>query len=162
MEELRHRSLAATQAATLRAVLARLIPADEHGPGAVEAGVLSFLDSELAGALRGRRGRYAAGLDALGPDFAELDPAEQDAILRRAEAGELGAELRAWFELVLGDCIDGYLSDPAYGGNRGSAGWKVVGYPGPALVWREEEQQLDAVVPARGSTVLTLRETVRR
>jgi hypothetical protein len=27
--------------------------------------------------------------------------------------------------------IYGFLADPRYGGNRGFAGWKLMGYPGP-------------------------------
>ena len=27
-------------------------------------------------------------------------------------------------------CVNGFLCDPMYGGNRDYAGWKVTGYPG--------------------------------
>src|SRR5215831_197569 len=40
----------AEEARTADVVLARLIPADENGPGAREAGVVVFLDRQLAGA----------------------------------------------------------------------------------------------------------------
>lgn len=40
----------AEEAAAVDAIVARLIPADELGPGAKEAGVMAFLDEQLAGA----------------------------------------------------------------------------------------------------------------
>src|SRR5438105_6110139 len=68
--------------ATLAALLDRLIPADEHGPGAVEAGVVDFVESALAEPLAELRGVYAQGLAAVnelatstrGAAFAELEP----------------------------------------------------------------------------------------
>ena len=35
-----------------------------------------------------------------------------------------------FFEAVRVHTIIGFLADPKYGGNRGYAGWKVIGYPG--------------------------------
>jgi hypothetical protein len=51
----------------VEAAIARLIPADELRPGAKEAGVAVFLDSQLAGAWGSgdhlyRHGPFAAGL----------------------------------------------------------------------------------------------------
>jgi gluconate 2-dehydrogenase gamma chain len=163
--ELRHYSLDAEQADTLAAVLARLIPTDEVGPGAQEAGVIHFLDSEFNGALRGRVPAYQAALRDLddyarsrhGTSFAALGPAVQDDVLRDVESGATGSTtLTRWFPLVLDDCLDGFLSDPVHGGNHDFVGWKLVGYPGPSLVWTEEEQELDHQVPFRSSSVVTL------
>jgi hypothetical protein len=169
---LAHDSLEPALARTLVALLGRLIPGDELGPGAAEAGVLDFVDSELRGALYSRRGLYADGLRRLddlareraGDEFAALPAERQDELLHEVEAldprGEDGA-LRAFFEQALGDCIDGFLSDPVYGGNAGGAGWKLIGYPGPSLTWTKEEQELDVVVPWRDSTVANLRRRER-
>ncbi len=153
---LTHLSLTEAEAETLAAVLDRLIPSDDRGPGAVEAGVLAFIDSELAGALKHQHGAYAAGLAELdaqavaqhGEPVARLPAPAQDELLRGIEAAS-----GPWFEMVLGDCIDGLLSDPAYGGNRDFAGWRLVGYPGPSLIWTEEEQELDRRIPFRGSSL---------
>ena len=53
------------QAAIVRAASGRIIPADENGPGAIEAGVVFFIDRQLAqGGLSGpeyRLGPYQAG-----------------------------------------------------------------------------------------------------
>ncbi|MFT3866667.1 MAG: gluconate 2-dehydrogenase subunit 3 family protein [Solirubrobacterales bacterium] len=169
---LAHASLDPAAARTLAALLDCLIPADDLGPGATEAGALAFIDSELAGSLRAKRGLYADGLRRLdeyataaaGSEFAALDPARQAELLKEIEAlspgGGQGA-LKVFFEQALGDCIDGFLADPVYGGNVDEAGWKLVGYPGPSLTWTEAEQQLDVVVPRRGSSVANLRERER-
>lgn len=165
--QLAHASLPPEAAATLLSMLRRLIPTDELGPGADEAGVLDFIDSELSGSLRARREVYLSGLDELdriadqrcGDAFLALAPSLQDEIIREIATldpdGERAA-MRGFFEQVLGDCIDGFLSDPLYGGNRDGIGWKLIGYPGPTLVWTEAEQQLDHVVPFRDSSVLDL------
>lgn len=44
-----YRFLSAAEVETLTAMVNRLIPADDLGPGAVEAGVLTFIDRELGG-----------------------------------------------------------------------------------------------------------------
>ncbi|HEX5768817.1 MAG TPA: gluconate 2-dehydrogenase subunit 3 family protein, partial [Burkholderiales bacterium] len=35
-----------------------------------------------------------------------------------------------FFELLLALTMEGYLGDPVYGGNRGMAVWKMIGFPG--------------------------------
>src|SRR6201997_3422582 len=59
------------EAAFINAAVARLIPADDLGPGAVEAGVPTFIDRQLAGAYgRGERwymqGPWSPGLPTQG------------------------------------------------------------------------------------------------
>jgi gluconate 2-dehydrogenase gamma chain len=53
------------EADTLDAIVARLIPTDENGPGATEARAAIYIDRALAGPLRAARGIYAAGLAAM-------------------------------------------------------------------------------------------------
>ena len=35
-----------------------------------------------------------------------------------------------FFESLLDVTIEGFFSDPAYGGNRDMAAWKMIGFPG--------------------------------
>src|SRR5687767_14071132 len=58
-------SLNAGEAQTLRGIVARLIPADENGPGALEARADRFIDRALSGALKSQRQAYASGLAAV-------------------------------------------------------------------------------------------------
>ena len=58
-------NLTSAEAATLEALVARLIPSDANGPGALEAGAARYIDGALANALAAQRPAYAAGLAAL-------------------------------------------------------------------------------------------------
>ena len=53
------------EARTAAAVFERLFPADQHGPGAIEIGVLAYVDQALAGAYRDKVEAYRLGLAAL-------------------------------------------------------------------------------------------------
>src|SRR5436309_6236189 len=78
-------SLTPAEAKTLRAIIARIVPADENGPGALEARADRFIDRALAGALKNQRSAYAAGLAAVdsfaqsskGALFAKLSATDQ-------------------------------------------------------------------------------------
>src|SRR5436190_1609203 len=82
-------SLTPAEAETVRAVVSRLIPADENGPGALEARADRYIDRGLGGALKASRAAYSTGLADLnaraqtlkGQSFARLSPADQDAVL---------------------------------------------------------------------------------
>src|SRR3989442_9233182 len=79
-------TLTAAESDTLEAIVARLIPSDENGPGAAEARAAHYIDRALAGALASARRAYAAGLAALntyaqtsrGGPFAKLQAKDQD------------------------------------------------------------------------------------
>ena len=58
-------NLTAAESDILDAVVARLIPTDEHGPGATEARAAHYIDRALGGALASSRQTYTAGLAAL-------------------------------------------------------------------------------------------------
>ena len=153
------------EADMLTALVDRLIPPGESGPGGVDAGVVTFIDHQLAGTfgaastwyMRGPfaegkpgqgwqyaltpAGMYRHALEALervvraeqGKGVAELSAAERDALLTRMEKQPFdlsGLPSSAFFELLLNNTIEGYFSDPLYGGNRGAATWKQIGYPG--------------------------------
>ena len=152
------------EAAFIHAACARLIPLDELGPGAVEAGVPNYLDKQLGGAWGGgerlyRSGPWQAGtpsqgyqlpftpgelfrnalrgieadLKAQGKDFGKLSGDEQDAYLKTLEAGGKdlnGVPSEVFFQTLLAMTVEGYFSDPAYGGNKDMAAWKMIGFPG--------------------------------
>lgn len=82
-------TLSETEATTLDAIVARLIPADANGPGAAAAGAVRYIDRAFGGALAASREAYRAGLATIdayarssrGAPFAQLSPQNQDAIL---------------------------------------------------------------------------------
>jgi len=148
-------SLSSAEAETLRAIIARLIPADENGPGALEARADRFIDRALAGALKNQRSLYTSGLAAVdayaksskGSAFAKLPAAEQDAILREMQANratgfpEQGSG--QFFNLVRTHTIQGTFSDPFYGGNENFIGWELIGYPGARVAVSQNLQRID-------------------
>ena len=146
-----HGALTVSELATLRAVVSRLIPTDDLGPGAGDAGVHIFIDRGLAGPLAARLPLYRAtlkALDAVAPkgDFAAATPAQQDAVVARLEAGTLSGAPEGAFAQVLEHTREGMFGDPVYGGNRDFAGWDLIGYPGIKLLWTKAEQEVNATV----------------
>ncbi len=130
------------QLAALRALLDRLIPADEF-PGAVEAGVSDYVLRQLSGDCASEAIRLTQGLIQLDAEaaarsgaglFCSLGPAAQDALLADLEAGRT---LTAWPAGIAGPAFfarlvelahEGFYADPANGGNRGGVSWKMLGY----------------------------------
>jgi gluconate 2-dehydrogenase gamma chain len=137
-------SLTPAEAITLRAVIARIIPADENGPGAFEAKADRFIDRALAGALKNQRAQYSSGLAAIdaqaqsakGAAFAKLSPSDQDAVLTAMQS-------TPFFNLVRTHTIQGTFSDPFYGGNENFIGWNLIGYPGSRIVVSANLQRMD-------------------
>lgn len=94
--------------------------------------------------------RYRAGLAAIdghlkrekGRGFAALPAAEQDAFLTQLEKGEVtlppgSGGAQGFFNLVLQNTMEGFFSDPVYGGNRGMASWRMLGFPGTRYDYRD-------------------------
>ncbi len=136
------------------AAAARIFPADDAGPGANEAGVVIYIDRQLAGPWGRDRYRYtrepfAAGPPELGYQGREsprevyraglrsiaglrgLPGTEQDARLKQIESTMFFAMLRR-------HTIEGMFCDPMHGGNAGKIGWQLVGFPGPRMSYHDE------------------------
>ena len=142
------------EALAIAAAAARIFPNDETGPGANEAGVVIYIDRQLASAY-GRdhyrytqppflegvpeqgyqaqdtpREIYRAGLKLLGR-FHLLGPAEQDARLKDIESTR-------FFSLLRTHTIEGMFCDPMHGGNVDMIGWQLIGFPGPRMGYFDE------------------------
>lgn len=128
------------QLSTLRALVDRVIPADEY-PSGWEAGVGDYLLHQLErGDLRRLVNTYRAGLTALdaescaalGVHFDQADTAAQDSLLARLEKASVETvwpvNPAQFFTLVIEHCMEGYYSDPGNGGNRGGVSWKMIGF----------------------------------
>jgi gluconate 2-dehydrogenase gamma chain len=121
--------------AAMEAFADRILPEDEHGPGAVAMGATVAIERALAADLAASRPAVQEALQALGDGFATWAPEEQDAAVARLEATDPVA-----FALLRGLVIEGAFGDPAHGGNAGGAGWALLGYPGPRRVVPAEDQ----------------------
>lgn len=152
-----------TEAAFMEAVVDRLIPPDDLGPGANEAGVVTYIDRQLAGAWGAGERLYRSGpwhqgtpsqgyqlpftpaelfRNALrgiaqqgqkGTPFEKMPGNEQDAFITRLQNGTddlEGVPAKTFFESLLALTVEGYFSDPAYGGNREGRTWAMIGFPG--------------------------------
>jgi gluconate 2-dehydrogenase gamma chain len=153
------------EAAFIEAAIDRLIPPDETGPSATEAGVQFYLDKQLNGAWGAGERLYRSGpwqqgtptqgyqlpfipselfrtaLRGLNADvkrrhggaLAALSAADQDAYLKSLQSNPIdlqGVPSNVFFDSLLSLTIEGYFSDPVYGGNKDMAAWKMIGFPG--------------------------------
>jgi gluconate 2-dehydrogenase gamma chain len=152
-------NLTAVESDVLEAIVARLIPTDETGPGAAEARAARYIDRALGGALAQFRQAYAAGLAALdsharqskGASFARLPAVDQDAALIDVETGVatgFPGSPAAFFNLVRTHTLQGTFGDPYYGGNANFAGWDLIGYPGVRTIVTPDEQRLGGDTPS--------------
>lgn len=116
------------QLARLRAVIDRIIPADQD-PGALDLGADDYVAAQLAGEAREFAEDIFAGLEALDlagrvnyqAAFAALPPPQQDALLS-------AVEMQPWFLALAELTAEGFYADPANGGNRGARSWAMIGY----------------------------------
>jgi len=152
------RFFTAAEARVVQAACDRIFPSDESGPGATEAGVVIYIDRQLAGPYgrdkcrytkgpfvdsvpeHGYQGKdspreiYRSGIKGLG-NFADLAAAERDQRLRAIEK-------TAFFRMLRQHTIEGMFSDPLHGGNANMIGWQLIGYPGPVMSYRDEIDKL--------------------
>jgi len=129
--EPRFTSLSAEEAKELEAVCDRIIPSDDEGPGAKEAGAIFFIDyvlthyePESQAKVRKALADYAK--DAAPKLFSELTAEQQIEILKKHEKTEE-------FDLIRSYTIFGFVGDPSYGGNRDDMGWKYIGFENPGM-----------------------------
>ncbi len=76
-----------------------------------------------------------------GQDFDRLSEMDREAALKAMEGDKApfpGFSSRMFFDALLQITMEGFFSDPIYGGNRDMAGWKMVGYPGLPATYRED------------------------
>jgi hypothetical protein len=134
---------------TLKAALDRIIPADDLGASANEAGVFVYIDRALGGSRAGALSVLQGGLKALDTaagsgGFAGLDADKQDELLTTAEGGTLAGDPGGFFATLNQLTREGMFSDPIHGGNVDFAGWDLMGYPGVKLVWTAEDQAVNS------------------
>ena len=136
-------SLTSPQLVTLRALLDRLVPADDF-PGALAAGTDHFIVALLDGDAADEAPGIALGLDQLDAEavarhgaegtFGSLTAGQQDALLLALERGETATPwpaplvATAFFNRMVTLAAEGFYADPANGGNRDAASWRMVGY----------------------------------
>jgi gluconate 2-dehydrogenase gamma chain len=124
------RVLTRAQADAIDAMTARILPSVDGRPGAHEAGVVYFVDKSLATFNAAQKTVYAEGVADLNrratekspgvAGFAALPPEKQDELLHDIEH-------TPFFQAARFDTIVGTFAVPEWGGNRGYAGWHMLG-----------------------------------
>jgi gluconate 2-dehydrogenase gamma chain len=156
----RWRALTNAEAETLAAACEQIVPTDDF-PGAAEAGVVVFIDRQLATREKDELGTWQQGVRALdataqqrkGMPFAELPFEEQTALLGDLEAGQVPATLwgdldpQAFFGRLVRYTMMGFYGDPRHGGNRQHVSWRMLGVPPAPIRGRLHE------VPVASPTV---------
>jgi gluconate 2-dehydrogenase gamma chain len=156
------RFLTGPEGKVIVAACERIFPADESGPGAIQANVVVYIDHQLAGPYgtdkhrylqppfvqsipeHGYQGQenpqqiYRAGIKTLGTDFAGLEGPQQDERLARQER-------TLFFQLLRQHTLEGMFCDPMHGGNAGMVGWQLIGYPGPQMSFRGQVDHYNGV-----------------
>ena len=95
---------------------------------------------------------FAAGIEATndwsrktyGKEFDRLAPADRAAALTAMEEGKAELEhfsAKAFADRLHAIVMEGFFSDPMYGGNRNMAGWKVLGFPGLPATYKDVVDQ---------------------
>jgi gluconate 2-dehydrogenase gamma chain len=126
-----------------------MMPADDYGPGALDAQVLTYIERALADELVALLPAYRGSLQRVeqhvrtqhSARLADASPEVQQSVIGDlAEDRIAGAE--GFFLMLRTHVIEGFLGDPARGGNADGIGWQTIGYPGPRQVVTVEQQQL--------------------
>ena len=88
--------------------------------------------------------------DKHGKSFADLDPANQEAVLTGLEKGQIeipAMKASEFFLLLLANTKEGYFADPMYGGNLHMGSWKMIGFPGARADFKDWVLQPGKVYP---------------
>lgn len=114
-----------------------VFPEFDDYAGARTTGVDEFLLKRMAEddakPLRDALNQITKALDQVTPHgrkFTELDSHERETLLHRLVEQEDNVFSQRW-QIFIRYCLEAYLSDPRWGGNRGGAGWRSVGLEGP-------------------------------
>ena len=124
----------------LGAIAEQIIPTDEW-PGGRDAGVVNYIETQLAGPYRRFQSDYHKGLAAIkstcmsryGKKFEALLWDEQTAFLKEMEAGRLSdgpwrnGFSRHFFELLRSHSLQGFYGSPRHGGNKNYVSYKMMG-----------------------------------
>jgi gluconate 2-dehydrogenase gamma chain len=141
------RFFADAEATVIDAVAEQIIPADQHA-GARAAGVVDFIDRQLAGVFHAHQVTYRNGIAGIqqtsqlmfGRAFEALEWPHQTDVLRSLERGDAPGVTwetespQSFFELVRDHVMQGFYGSPRHGGNRGFASFRMIGIDYPRIV----------------------------
>ena len=132
--------LSDSHARILSALCEQIIPADDF-PSASQAGVVTYIDRQLARHYRRHQETYREGFaqvdtmsrDHLGRAFTDATPAQQLQIVIALEK-----ENHGFFELLRQHTMEGYYGSPRHGGNHDAVSWRMLGLDEPPVRGRAQ------------------------
>jgi gluconate 2-dehydrogenase gamma chain len=127
------------EGALLEAIAEQFIPADQD-PGAQEACVVNFIDTQLVKHYIRFQQTYRSGLQAFQntcealtkQKFEKLNSAEQIAFLEKMERNDvpkdhwITQQPASFFRLMLNHCMQGFYGDPRHGGNCNHVSYAMI------------------------------------
>lgn len=143
------------EAKRLIAICECIIPADD-APGATDAGVIYYIDKQLAGFFRKFQQAYQEGLAMVkkdcrkiyGSEFESLSFPKQNEYLKLMESN--APDLNSWtgnhpsdfFNLVLSHTMQGFYGPPRHGGNKNYASYRMLGIGYPAIIGQNHYKKI--------------------
>lgn len=138
------------------ALCEQIIPSDQYGGGATEAGVIHYIDRQLVAVFDYDQLIYQQGVEALqqsclelhGKRFEALDADIQLQILQTLESHELpekwwgGLDPERFFQLVIDHTMQGFYGSPRHGGNKNYMSYRMMGFDYPLVVGRNHYAHL--------------------
>jgi len=135
------------EAALVNLISDQIIPRDQD-PGGIDAGVVYFIDKQLAGPYARFQADYRNGLAGVqescrtmyGRGFAQVSWNEQTKVLEALESGQ--AKGKTWaktssarfFELIRDHCMQGFYGSPRHGGNKDYVSFRMLGIDYPQII----------------------------
>ena len=121
------------------AMSSRIIPTDD-APGAVEAGVVHYIDQQLVSHYRrwtlvyreGLKGVQKLSMAVHSKVFQDLKPEQMDALMEQIENETVPTELNPgkqvtrFFNLFVDHCMQGFYGDPRHGGNHDWVSYQML------------------------------------
>lgn len=140
----------------LIALCEQIIPADHHGGGATEAGVINYIDRQLVAVFDYDQLIYQLGLEALqqsclqlhGKRFETLGWDTQFQVVKSMESNELPKDCwpeldsKRFLSLVISHTRQGFYGAPRHGGNKNYMSYKMMGFDFPLVVGRNQYAHL--------------------
>ncbi len=146
-KEKTYMSFSNMQSDCIGAICEQIIPTDEY-PGAIDAGVVNYIDKLLYQRFPELKERYLAGIQALdtyctetfGKVFAALEWDRQTKILKEMEANKLPEKYwkdlsqGGFFWMVRTHTMQGFYGPPHHGGNKDYVSYRMMKLDYPFLV----------------------------
>ena len=144
------------EAKCLISLCEQIIPADGHGGGATDAGVIHYIDRQLVAVFNVDQVLYQRGISAMqssslemhGVRFEQLEWETQLEFVQLMERRELpdnhwaGIDPARFFNRVIQHAMQGFYGAPRHGGNRNYMSYQMMGLDFPLVVGRNHYKQL--------------------